>query len=476
MSTVPNIVFVVTDQMRHDAGGFAGSQVVATPTLDAMAARGVWFLNAYCGSPLCSPSRGSLLTGLYPHRHLQLDNYSPRRGGRHGHHLPGDLPTLGDLLSAAGYRCGMVGNWHLGDDATPQHGFDHWCSYHYQDKSTDRYEQYLARVKPEIREMHRIGTLPAVRLGEAPVGLSPVATPHQRTSWAVSEAIDFLAEATSPFFLYLSIKDPHPPWLPPPEWVERYAGTRMPLPAGLHDSLDGKPQVHRTCPQYCAASLSNDAMGRTMTHYYALVSHVDDQLARLFDTLVRHQRLHDTIVAFTSDHGEMMGNHGMFTKRLMYEESSRVPCLLQWAGTLPAGLTSAEPFAGVDLMPTLLELAGVALPSAIHGRSVASDLLAGREPSAHTVFSQCSSIDGGVDDPRKLATTLMVRRGSWKYVCNRFDIDELYDLATDPGEVTNLIGTDGDQLEPLRAAAGELLSADRPSPYDWFLDGDGVQL
>ena len=126
----PNIVLIMCDQMRWDAAGFAGSLIVQTPHLDRLAEGGVCFENTYCASPVCSPARASWLTGLYPHAHLQMRNYSPRRGAQFGCYLPEDRITIGDVLKGAAYRCGMVGPWHMGDDHRPQHGFtDFWCTY-----------------------------------------------------------------------------------------------------------------------------------------------------------------------------------------------------------------------------------------------------------------------------------------------------------------------------------------------------------
>ncbi len=131
----PNIILIMCDQMRWDAAGFAGSSVVQTPHLDRLAQSGICFENAYCASPVCSPARASWLTGLYPHAHLQLKNYGPGLVGKWGSYLPPDRVTIGDVLKSAGYRCGMVGPWHLGNDHLPQHGFDDfWRTYRYLGK------------------------------------------------------------------------------------------------------------------------------------------------------------------------------------------------------------------------------------------------------------------------------------------------------------------------------------------------------
>ena len=148
----PNIVLIMCDQMRWDAAGFAGSPIVQTPHLDRLAANGVCFENAYCASPVCSPARASWLTGCYPHAHLQLRNYGPKRRGEFGGYLPHDQITIGDLLKRAGYRCGIVGPWHLGDDHRPQHGFtDFWCTYRYLGDHPDPLFDYFETEGVENR-------------------------------------------------------------------------------------------------------------------------------------------------------------------------------------------------------------------------------------------------------------------------------------------------------------------------------------
>ena len=475
LASQPNVILIMCDQMRWDAAGFAGSPTVRTPNLDRLAAGGVCFENAYCASPVCSPARASWLTGLYPHAHRQLRNYSPSKKGVPGTRLPPDRVTIGDVLKAAGYRCGLVGPWHLGDDHRPQHGFtDFWRTYRYQGEYPDRLFEYFEREG-----------VPNLYLKDAP-GMTQYANTlefgtlqdprQQRTTWTVDRSREFIRESgDAPFLLWASVKDPHPRVLVPPELLARYPEEQMPLPASLRDPLDGKPAFQRRWNFRIPPTVTDEQFRRSMAHYFALITHIDTQVGRIVTALEEQDLLDDTILVFMSDHGELLGDHGFVQKCLMYEASVRVPCLISWPGHLPRGHRVAAPLAGVDLMPTLLDLAGQAPPSPIDGRSVAEALLDGREPEPRPVFAEISSQDAifqWAEEPEQLAAHVMVRDGDWKYVRNRFDMDELYDLRTDPGEMNNLAGHP-DHQERVASMGGliaGMVGHTGPGPYEWCLE------
>ena len=211
----------------------------------------------------------------------------------------------------------------------------------------------------------------------------------------------------------------------------------MPLPSSLRDPLNGKPEFQTRGKFRIPATVTDAEFRRMMTYYYALITHIDDQVGRLLNALEGT----NTVVAFMSDHGELLGDHGFTEKCLMYEGSVRVPCLLSWRNHLPSGFRVTTPLAGVDLMPTLLSFAGQAPETPIDGRSVAEAILNGQQPEDQPVFAEIASFNAiyrNADDPKELAAVVMMKDGDWKYIRNRFDIDELYDLKTDPGEMQNL--------------------------------------
>lgn len=479
----PNIVFIMCDQMRYDCAGFAGHSAARTPALDQMAAEGVRLENAYCGSPVCSPARASWLTGLYPHGHLQLRNYSSSNRGQYGCMLSSQTVTIGDVLHDAGYRCGIVGPWHLGNDADPQHGFNAmWKTHRYQGRpNTDAYINYLREL--DLEDTFARDGRPGVKwktcMGKdnptLPIDVTALPTEHQRTSWTVDCGIEFVRSQSSPFFLFLSVKDPHPPLLPPAELLGEFPSHRMPVYPSWDDRLEGKPTFLQELPWYAARKFGYAGVQQIVAYYLALIAHIDKQLARLFDALSDAGIWDNTLVVFISDHGEMLGEHGVFGKCLMYEGSVRVPCLLKWPGHLPQGVVLSELVAGVDLMPTLLDLAGVPLSASVHGRSIASDVCAGREPSARPVLSEIASFPGIYDpqsDDRELAHTVMIRDENWKYIRHRSSFDELYDLESDPGELNNL-AQDPQQrplIQRLWATVGTTLRQQGAGPYAWCLE------
>ena len=456
--------------------GYAGNPLIHTPNIDRLAARGVWFENAYCAAPVCSPARASWFTGLYPHAHRQFINCTneavPER------YLAAGVPTIGDLLKPHGYACGNAGVWHLGNDATPQHGFtDFWVcfSYLYDKSFPGAFFDYLNDLG--ISNPYALDAQGVFRYGEEmPLGV--LTDPRQqRSTWTVDRALEFLAQDHErPFLLLVGLKDPHPPLIPPQELLARYPLDRLPFPDNFHDPLEGKPayQQHRRC-RVPPGSIDVDDFRTVIRYYYALVTHVDHEIGRLVECLERRGTFDQTIFVVNSDHGEMLGNHGFVEKCLMYEESVRVPCLISWPVEIPPRQRVSAPLAGVDLVPTLLELAGVPVPQTMDGRSFAPDIAAGRAPLWAPVFAEIASGEAlyrRQHDLEQFAAHVMVRDGDWKYVWNRFDADELYRLDEDRAEMNNLAGAArwGQQIRKMRRLITGMLATTGPGLYQWCLD------
>ena len=482
-TTRPNLILIMCDQLRHDCAGFAGSarapNPVRTPNLDQLAASGIVCEQTYCASPVCSPARASWLTGLYPHAHSQLVNYAPTRQESPWMRMRPDAVTLGDLFAAAGYRCGIAGPWHLGDDHVPQHGFESfWRTYRYQGKDRpDRLYDYFAR-----EGIANIYTGQGAGGGEYQMPYATLDDPRQqRTTWTIDEGIEFVENSggapgggDEPFFLFLSVKDPHPLIAVSPELVDEYPSEDIDLPSTWGDPLEGKPAYQHGEVGRLSDGVEPAQFRLMMAHYYALITHIDMQVGRLIQRLEALGLRDNTLIAFMSDHGEMLGEHGFTTKRVLYEGSVRVPCVLSWPGGLPTAQRLSTPLGGVDLMPTLAELCGVELSAGqIDGRSVAVALRRGEEPEAAPVFAEISSwqaIRGRTQEPAALAAHVMVRDGAWKYIWNRSDEDELYHLDEDPDEMINR-ASQGDQSErvrELRGKIGAMVQRTGPGLYEWF--------
>ena len=467
----PNIVLIMCDQMRWDAAGFADSSIVQTPHLDRMAENGVCFENAYCASPVCSPARASWLTGLYPHAHLQLRNYGPKSMGEYGCYLPHDRVTIADILKRAGYRCGIVGPWHLGNDHLPQHGFtDYWCTYRYLGGYPDPLFDYFDAE--EVENLYLSNAEGMTKYGNI-LEFGTITDPRQqRTTWTIDRSIKYLKQQddNNPFFLFVSVKDPHPRILVPPELPSLYQEEDMPLSPSFRDPLDGKPKFQTRGKFRIPSTVTDSEFRQMMTFYYALITHIDEQVGRLLTALEGT----NTIVVFMSDHGELLGDHGFTEKCLMYEGSVRVPCLLSWNNHLSSGLRVTTPLAGVDLMPTLLSLVGMATETPIDGRSVAEDIMNGRQPEEQPIFAEIASLDAiyhNADEPEQLAAHVMIIDGQWKYIYNRFDIDEMYDLKSDPNEMRNMADypEHHQRIVQMRKQISTMVRRTGPGPYEWVL-------
>lgn len=471
----PNVIFVLCDQLKYDCLGYAGHPLVQTPHIDRLAANGVIFETTYCASPVCSPARASWLTGTYPHVHRQLANYGPERLAPEAMAvMRPDAVTLGDVYKSAGYRCGIAGPWHLGHDHVPQHGFEEfWRVYRYQgDDNPDVLFDYFEQEG--VNNLYEGKHDSILSHG---MQYTPIEDPRQqRTTWTIDQGIEFLDTADDrPYFLYLSVKDPHPLIAVDPELVEKYPIDSIELPETWKDDLEGRPSYLLNDRGRLPLDIDETGFRTMMAYYFALITHIDDQVGRLMDHLEKKGMTDNTIVAFISDHGEMLGEHHAIQKRMFWEASSRVPCVVSWPRGIPSGQTVTTPLGGVDLAPTLLELCGLEFPEEIDGRSVASDIRKGTQPDPVPVFAEVATTEG-INfiklDPEELAARVMVRDGDWKFILNRCFGDELYDLENDPLEVTNLADdpSQSERIDQMKSLIREMVSRTDPGYYKWCLE------
>jgi len=373
ISRRPNFLFILADQFRGDALGVGGNREVITPNLDRLALSGVRFANAYVPQAVCTPSRASLLTGVYPTTHGLTDNvygvdsvFTDSRY-RLTPHYPG-------LLRQAGYHTGYIGKWHLGEKDPAL--FDFWSGYNSQ-------------------QPHWLGEQDR--------------SPY-RTDVETDEAMTFLGRnANRPFALTVSFYPPHTPYVPPERFVKMYAGKAL------------EP-----------------------VRYYAACTAVDWNVGRLLDSLDKNKLAANTMVIFTSDHGETFGRRLLSgNKRVGYEESARVPLLLRWPDRLPAGKVFEGGVSTMDVMPTMLDAAGIAIPAQVQARSRLPQIASGKMDWSEPVFQQNITqpkLMGGPHDER------MVRLREWKLILRKFRTAEppaslaigLYNLSNDPGEQADI--------------------------------------
>jgi arylsulfatase len=447
----PNILFICTDQQRYDALGCHGNPFICTPTLDRLAAEGVLFEQCYTQSPVCAPARASLVTGQYPHAHGLWAN---------GVALPEHAQMFTRSLADAGYACGLVGKMHLAacfaGRTEPRHddgfGFYRWAHDPSHASPENDYHRWLAEGYPSIYEQAVAGG--KGRQGHQPVRFDTMPTETHYSHWVAERAIEFLRSARAPdqpFFLWLNFFDPHHPFVAPREYLDRYDPARLPPPVGGPSELPTKPPIYREASQQSYAghargfaTYSAQEIQEIIAAYYAMISLIDDEVARVLATLDALDLDQDTLIIFTSDHGEMLGDHALLLKGpMMYEGAVRVPLILRWPGHLPAGVRRSELVEWIDLNPTVLEAAGLPALPRNQGQSLLP-LARGDAEAPARGWALCEYRNSGHPYDPPVHTT-MLREGRFKLIVHhgapsttRARTGELYDLAADPNELKNL--------------------------------------
>jgi choline-sulfatase len=438
----PDVLLIMADQLPAAALPAYGHPIVRTPNLSALARRGAVFEAAYCASPLCAPSRFAMLTGRPPSAIEAFDNAAE---------LPAATPTIVHLLRASGYRTVLAGKMHfVGPDQL--HGFEHRLT-------TDVYPAGFDWT-PDWRAADRLGWYHSVAgVREAAVREAALQTDYddEVAHRAVQELRHHAAAGGDrPLFLVASFTNPHDPWeVRRADW-DRYAAAAIDLPAvPAIPREEADPHSLRLRDMYGADAdpLDADELRRVRRAYYAAVSYLDGRVGELLDALQAGGRGGRTLVLFTADHGEMLGERGLWFKMCFFDGSARVPLIAAGPGIAPQRV--AEPVSQLDLAPTLAELAGAADPDAPLAGTSLLPRLAGEGPAPDAVLGEY--LAEGVHAP-----AVMIRRGRHKYVRCPGDPDQLYDLDADPRELANLAG---------RAEAAELVAAFRAeSARRWDLD------
>jgi len=417
----PNVLLLYVDDLRHDGLGVTGHPFVETPNLDQrVAGKGVTFRNSFVNCPLCSPSRASLMTGQYAAMHGYYGNDRLNA-------VPDErLPIYQNVLRTAGYRTGLVGKWHMDSYFEPRAGFDYWAAFQGQGVHNN----------PQLR----------VKQDTAPV--RTVSATGYTTTILTDYALDFLKDygvggtRSEPFALTLSFKAVHAPVGPqytPSGGV--YAGQTLDRPPNASPSYGGfdinaeKPVFSR--PGFNGLVLNNTRGNTDQIGQMEMMRDIDANIGRVLDTLEAKGLDKNTLVIFTSDNGFFWGEHGRGDKRLAYEESIRVPLLMRGPGVIPAQTSNAL-VAAVDIAPTILTAAGIAVPRTMQGQPL-NGLLEGTGGfSRDAIYAEYYKEDKYPDVPRWDA----VRTRTHLYVTHPelgVQYDELYDIVSDPDQMNNLL-------------------------------------
>lgn len=429
MNSRPNILWYCTDQQRFDTIGALGNAFVKTPTLDQLVADGTAFTHAYCQSPICTPSRSSFMTGLYPSR---LHN---TRNGNDT--FPDHPPLISKLIADSGYDCGMIGKFHLvssGYRTEPRQddGYSFWKFSHAPRDDWQTGHDYADWVKAKG------GDLTAMR--DSP---ERVPTEFHQTTWATEMAIEFLNQPRSePWMLNINIYDPHPPFIPPKSYADQFDAADMPGPWFRDSDLAQQAEFSDIDFQDEVRMPEEHRAKQAMADYYAMIAQIDDQFARLLSAIDDAGQTDNTVIIFTSDHGESLGDHGlMFKGCRFYEGLVRVPLIFRWPGRFRSDLRADGLVELLDVTATVLELAGLDPPEYLQGRSLMPILTGATDPNHFRTAVRCEYFDalhphftGGTG-----AFGTMYRRGPWKLVVyHGKGLGELYNLEADPHEFTNL--------------------------------------
>jgi len=439
----PNLLFIWTDEQRADTMAAYGNTKIHAPNLNTLAAQSVVFRNAYVTQPVCTPNRSAVMTGLWPHTTGCTKNNVP---------LPAGVPCLPELLGDADYRTAYMGKWHLGDELFAQHGFEEWVSM--EDGYDSGYSE--GRDRNARSDYHHFliehGYKPdgGGKFSRAFAARRPIE--HCKPKFLELKACDFLRRHRSePFMLYINFLEPHMPFFGPLD--SEHDPQQVDLPANFADPLeDNEPLRYRIIREACRANYgqTESDIRELIARYWGLVTQVDRSVGAILRTLDDLGLAENTIVVYTSDHGDMMGAHQMVEKSVMYQEAVRIP----WLVRVPTmkGRLIEQPVSQIDIVPTVLELIGSRRGADLPGRSLVPLIETGRTARDH-VFIQWNPNSGALKLKKggtNLASKNELKRienehsravispDGWKLCLSDVDKSQLFNLRDDPGETTNL--------------------------------------
>ena len=462
-STPKNVIYILSDDHRFDFMGFTGKVPwLQTPNLDRLAAEGAYFPNTYVTTALCSPSRASILTGLYSHTHTVVDNAAPD---------PGNLTFFPQYLQAAGYQTSFFGKWHMGNHSdAPQPGFNHWESF----RGQGVYYGPTLNINGERVEYDEQSYI---------------------TDLLTDHAVEWLENRNTeqPFFLYLSHKAVHSQFQPAQRHKDMHAEESIIYPDSYNTPVYGEPQLpssdsggepsrgrdyygEERLPDWVKAQRESWHGVDYMYHgqidfeeffhrYTETLMGIDDSVGAVLDYLDANGLTEDTLVIYMGDNGFSFGEHGLIDKRHFYEESAKVPLLVRWPEQLVAGEPIEQLVQNIDIAPTILEAAGLQTPPHMQGISMTPLFARNETDWRDRIFYEYY---WEMDFPQT-PTMFGVRTERYKYIRYHgiWDTNEFYDLENDPNETNNLI----DALEHQ-----DRISELATEVYDWLEETGGMQI
>ena len=439
---MPNVLWICPDQQRADTIASLGNPHIRTPHLDALVQQSVTFTNAFCQTPICSPSRGSFMTGRYPRETNIKSN---------AEYIRPTEKLVSRILADQGYDCGLAGKLHLSpcdhhfveqriDDGYRVFEWSHDISDNWPGKN--QWRNWLATQGIAWPQMPRENRKSGV------FGV-PVDPKYTQTAWCSDRAIEFMKSQgkDKPWMMSVHIYQPHAPYVPTQEFLEHYDPNKMPSPAYKEGELENKPSFQTTDHQGAygghgkSFAKESDQQHRTTTAaYYAMIEQVDVEVGRMMKTLEELGMTEDTIVIYMSDHGEMLGDHGIYEKGpYFYDCLTRVPLIVRWPGKYKAGLKVDALVEMVDLAPTVMDAAGLTTPGGMQGRSLTPLLTGATREHRDSVYMEYYNAVAKYTPP-PMATCVRTENLKLAY-WQTLNTGELYDLKNDSGEVNNLWGS-----------------------------------
>ena len=459
----PNVLFIFADQMRGDSMGCAGHPMVQTPNIDRLAERGVMFSNAYSPDPVCVPARATVTTGNYPHKCTGIKS----NGGR----IADDQLKIAEYFASNGYATYAAGKLHYCPYSPPGeqrllHGFqkvslteegrilsafDPAGGKH----GLEDYHDYLKDVGwGGYQRGHGINNND---IHPAP---SPLPQEHCVDAWVASRTIDYLKQHKhdthdKPFFMFMSFTKPHAPYDPPAPYDTMYDPREVPDPLERRGETMSTPTKHLEEIERGWSLLSPETHRVARAHYYGLISFQDKQIGRLLEHLQNEGLDDDTIIVYSADHGDMIGDFGFFGKSCFYKGSVNVPMIMSFPERIPAGERSDALVGLQDIFPTLASLAGIPLPVEVDGCDLTPALKSGSE-SVRDFYVSCY-----YDSPRQIC---MIADHKRKYIHSQVNgFEEFFDLENDPEELCNAIN------DPAKTSDVEEL---KTTLIDWAREND----
>lgn len=456
----PNIIFILSDDHRYDFLSFMKKdpaahtpEFLATPNMDRLAEEGAVIQNTFVTTSLCSPSRASLLTGLYSHRHGVIDNDSP---------VPPEIVFFPEYLQKNGFETVFIGKWHMGDDSDePRKGFDKWISF----KGQGVYNDPLLNI--DGKHVQRKGYITDILTAYA---VDYLKQKRDSGSGAAKES----GQAGKPFFLYLSHKAVHAEFIPAERHKGKYKNEKVDHPstmANTEENFSDKPKwvKEQRNGWHGVDYMYHGELGISFDDFYKRYCEtllaLDESIGNLLETLKETRLDRSTIVFYMGDNGFSLGEHGLIDKRHMYEESIRVPLLVYFPSLIKPKMRISELVQNIDIAPTILEVAGIKTPEYMDGKSFLPLLKGEKVEWRDSVFYEYFWERTFPHTP----TMFGIRTNKFKYVTYHgiWDIDELYDIENDPDEKNNLINRPGHK---------DLIKQLNKKVYDWLESTEGMHI